>query len=262
MGPTTSLGVSLTPPPLPLPNQNQRTTRLLQALRHSTPATAPPELMAQNNPLFDAHLPLGLTLLKNQGITLPTFNQRGAIDTNVSSKLNTMRLQHGATGSCVATVQRNLWAAKLPGFRPTGGPGNNNSLNAIHQLVASDKWASVKGNLPEQVVTINGKKVTLSPMTQAHFEQLVAKGTLPVGAIVYQTRHFKPGQPLKHNGISAFGNDLAILRRPTNGKPPYLHNFRPVTYGNGLDVYRKGGVVLVAVPVQPNQGVGDVITLE
>jgi hypothetical protein len=158
------------------------------------------------------------------------------IDTATLSKIQNANLQPGRTGTCVATVARNLDKAGVKSFGPTGYPNTNNSLHAVTQLATSGKWQSLQGSiLPPQTVNIPGVgQATLGRFTQAEFEKQVKAGNIPQGAVVAQTRH---GTEWSHNW-TASGNDLAIL----NDKG--LFNFGQ----SGLDIYGKGGSVIVMVP--------------
>lgn len=159
------------------------------------------------------------------------------------------RQQYVGAHLCVPSVAKTLDQAPINSFRATD-ENKNSPLEAVVRMVNGDqgqRWASIQGDLPSQTVTAGGYTATVGLMTQAEFERRVALSPddpeyIPSGAVVYQTKHFQPGEQLSYD-IEARGNDLSIL-----GPERRLHNFGPV---NGLDVYGANGVVAVLVPVLP-----------
>jgi hypothetical protein len=113
----------------------------------------------------------------------------------------------GRAHTCVTTVRRNLNRLGLEGVPSSTGQDPNNPRGMMVQMLQSGKWESlnVPGSERRTIESPYGA-VEANVMTREQYEQAVADGTIPNGAVVFQTRH-----GWDYDGGSR-GNDVGILQ--------------------------------------------------
>jgi hypothetical protein len=113
----------------------------------------------------------------------------------------------GRAHTCVTTVRRNLNRLGLEGVPSSTGQDPNNPRGMMVQMLQSGQWDSlnVPGSERRSIESPYGT-VEANVMTREQYEQAVADGTIPNGAVVFQTRH-----GWDFDGGSR-GNDVGILQ--------------------------------------------------
>lgn len=135
--------------------------------------------------------------------------------TSSLAAINAVRLVNGKDSTCVATTRINLRRAGMSGLPEATGNDKNNPRGMMVQMLNSGHWesAAIPGSTPTTIRSTYGT-ATANVLSRDAFDEAVAQGHIPEGAVVFQTKH---GWDYNKGSL---GNDVGIVRDGT------LHNFR------------------------------------
>jgi len=163
---------------------------------------------------------------RESGVNPPLLGAGVAVNAAdpILQTLGTQPLETGKTGYCVTTVLANMRRLGVSSIPSSTGGDPNNSRGALVQMLMTGKWVSLplQGSRVEEINSPYGK-VSASVIPAADYKKWALAGSIPSGAIIFQTKH---GWDY---GDGPSGNDMGIVR--DNGRVTFNYaSMPPVVY--------------------------------